>query len=232
MDETQQEAITQYYAKCRTNDFPGWTTAESYLFKQQRISEALAGNQLPRDATFLELGCGAGNITCWMATHGYRAFGIDAIPTAIAWAEERASKANTICWFVIGELLDMNAFADDSFDIIYDGDCLHIIAHSDRERSLSEIRRVLRPGGVLITGGNTRDAAATNPISFANGSGRYDPFEECLTMPDGIRYFLFSETQLLDELRNAGFEILRVHHLPKRGNLPCVNGCISIHATK
>lgn len=46
-------------------------------------------------------------------------------------------------------LMDANAleFPDDSFDVVYGGGILH---HLEFERALSEVRRVLKPGGLML----------------------------------------------------------------------------------
>jgi 2-polyprenyl-3-methyl-5-hydroxy-6-metoxy-1,4-benzoquinol methylase len=45
--------------------------------KQERIAEALSEHTVKTPATFLELGCGAGNVALWMASQGFNAYGVD-----------------------------------------------------------------------------------------------------------------------------------------------------------
>ena len=83
IDNATLEKWTAQYARQRTVGAPGWSGADSYQLKQNRITAALSEHHVPTPATFLELGCGAGNIALWMASRGFSAFGVDLVPGAI-----------------------------------------------------------------------------------------------------------------------------------------------------
>lgn len=95
----------------------------------------------------LEVGCGVGTDLVRFARGGALVTGVDLAATSIELARKNMSAKG-----VAGDLSMMNGeameFADDSFDVVYAHGVLQYT--DDIERMLSEIRRVLRPGGEAI----------------------------------------------------------------------------------
>ena len=137
------------YIKRKDDGKIGWADEDSYRTKEKRINSFLARNSLPKKSRFLELGCGAGNITLLMAKKGFESYGIDIVPEAIQWAQERTALSNTTADFRIGNIVDMDCYSDSFFDFIIDGETLHCIINSDRKKCLAGIFRVLKMGGVF-----------------------------------------------------------------------------------
>ena len=100
----------------------------------------------PPGTRVLDIGCGAGRTTAALARRGYRMTAIDYSPEMVAATRARALDA---------EVLQMDAatlaFSDKSFDAAlfsFNGiDC--IFPSALRRQALSEMHRVVRPGGVL-----------------------------------------------------------------------------------
>jgi len=208
------------YTTQRSAGAPGWAGADSYTVKLDRIEEALSEYPPAPGATFLELGCGAGNIALSMASRGFSAFGVDVVPEAIQWARDKAVEAGAAARFEAANLAHMPMFQDGQFDVIFDGDCFHMITGRAREACFREVCRVLKPQGLLIAGGNVRDE------SFS------DPAARRISTPDGLEYVLCSESELCVELASAGLTVRSVKHHPKRGRNRFVKECVAIHATR
>ncbi|OGV45029.1 MAG: hypothetical protein A2017_05775 [Lentisphaerae bacterium GWF2_44_16] len=219
-DNATLKKWSDIYGRQRSVGAPGWASADSYRLKQNRIVEALSEHQVLPDATFLELGCGAGNIALWMALRGFTAFGVDIIQKAIEWAADNAAEASLSAQFVMANAAEMPMFQNEQFDIIFDSDCFHMITGHNRAICFREVYRVLKSGGLMIAGGNVRDESLSGPTA------------KCIRTPDGLEYMLYSETELLQELSDAGFRVLCVKHHPKRGSNKIVRDCIAIHATR
>ncbi len=97
----------------------------------------------------LDYGCGRGYIAVRIAQAGAsHVTGIDVSRAEVEHAESRAADAGVSdrVSFLVGDA-HATPFADESFDLIVGAAILH---HLDLERSLIEVRRLLRPGGEAV----------------------------------------------------------------------------------
>jgi SAM-dependent methyltransferase len=92
----------------------------------------------------LDLGCGEGWACAALRATGARPVGVDVSAVAL----ERAARHHPgIVFEVVGAGRRL-PFGDGAFDVVWASE---VLAHAaDRPRLLSEARRVLRPGGVLL----------------------------------------------------------------------------------
>ncbi len=115
---------------------------------QRRTAEVCAAFLLPSlgsDAQVLDLGCGPGTITVGLARCAGRVIGIDASPDMVKQAAETAAEHGVDnAEFKVGSAYEL-PFESDSFDVVY---AHQVMQHlRDPVRALTEVRRVLRPGG-------------------------------------------------------------------------------------
>src|SRR5689334_6158168 len=94
----------------------------------------------------LDVACGTGNATIPAARSGARVTGLDFAAPLLAIARERAADAMIEIDFVEADAQDL-PFDDDSFDRVV-STFGHMFA-PNHARMASEMRRVLRPGGVI-----------------------------------------------------------------------------------
>jgi ubiquinone/menaquinone biosynthesis C-methylase UbiE len=96
------------------------------------------------DQTLLEVGCGIGVDSIQLAKRGFQVTAIDLTENALEIAEQFAQQRGVHVDFQLGNAEGL-AFPDETFDAVYSFGVLH---HTpDIARSVSELRRVLRPGG-------------------------------------------------------------------------------------
>lgn len=111
----------------------------------RRYWQLVTHNSVGRDV--LEYGCGNGSNSLRVASDARSLVGIDISPVAISQAEKRAYDAgagNTRFEVMNAEKM---TFPDAVFDVAYGSGILH---HLDLTKSFSELKRVLRPGGIGI----------------------------------------------------------------------------------
>lgn len=116
----------------------------------------------------LDVGCGPGTITVGFAAlaHKGSVIGIDISKEVLSNAREALSKGKpastpTNLTFQRVDLLAAGGlpFPDNTFDIVFSSQLFpHLPTHSLRIQALREMRRVLKPGGILAS----RDAAQLN----------------------------------------------------------------------
>jgi SAM-dependent methyltransferase len=105
--------------------------------------------KIPKGSTCIEFGCGEGFEARFLAGRGMKVTAIDLSPSAIARAEaETPDELNVV--YRVGDITDLKAIGipDSSFDLGIDVHCLHMFSDPvDRKHYLSEVKRVLKPGG-------------------------------------------------------------------------------------
>lgn len=103
---------------------------------------------------FLDVGCGAGRTTLFLCRWCGKYVGIDYSDAMV----RACSAAHGDCCCDVADARDLSAYGDGDFDIVFfSHNGLDALTHDDRLVALSEFRRVLRPGGLLIFSTHNRD---------------------------------------------------------------------------
>ena len=121
-------------------------TMREELFKGRLIKEASirAGHRV------LDLGCGTGTLTIMIkkAHPGSEVVGIDGDPQILEIARRKTKEAGTSIKFDEGMAYKL-PYPDNSFDRVLSSLVFHHLTTQDKERTLAEIYRVLKPNGEL-----------------------------------------------------------------------------------
>ncbi len=95
----------------------------------------------------LDLGCGTGGLSCYLAMQGFQMTAIDVSSTAIALALKQAAIRELAINFQVGDVCQIE-LPDESFDLITDNHFLHCIVFlEERQRVLRKIRKALKHEG-------------------------------------------------------------------------------------
>lgn len=100
----------------------------------------------------LDVGCGTGDLTLAVKARtgpAGRVAGIDASPEMIAVARRKAAHAQSEIDFRVSAV-EALPFPEASFDVVVSSLMMHHLPHAVKRQGLSEIRRVLKPGGRLV----------------------------------------------------------------------------------
>jgi 2-polyprenyl-3-methyl-5-hydroxy-6-metoxy-1,4-benzoquinol methylase len=125
----QQEDFYDSYAKIKNNP--------RYLKSWQYIRD-----HVPLPAKLLDVGCTNGDFSVRLLNEGFDCYGLEANDKGIADATKNGIKVTK------GSFLERFPFEDASFDVIFAGE---VIEHTIQDDEfLSELYRVLTPGGILI----------------------------------------------------------------------------------
>lgn len=101
-------------------------------------------------STILDIGGGTGKYSEWLAKKGHHVFLVEPISKHIKQAQNRADKLENSFDVCLGEARNLN-FSDEFADIvILHGPLYHLRKRSEREKTISEAKRVLKNGGILL----------------------------------------------------------------------------------
>jgi 2-polyprenyl-3-methyl-5-hydroxy-6-metoxy-1,4-benzoquinol methylase len=95
----------------------------------------------------LDLGCNWGRWTIAAARAGYCATGIDRAKKSVGAARRVAEQLEVEAEYTVGDVREL-PFPDASFDAVFSYSVLQHLAKEDVHTVVSEIRRVLKPGGI------------------------------------------------------------------------------------
>ena len=112
-------------------------------WKQRLVEMASVGGS----CTALDLACGTGDIAYAVHARGGRVVGLDITPRMIELARRKALHGTRPA-FLVGDMMAL-PFADQSFDLVTTGYGIRNVPTI--APALAEIRRVLRPGGMLLS---------------------------------------------------------------------------------
>jgi ubiquinone/menaquinone biosynthesis C-methylase UbiE len=101
-----------------------------------------------RGKRVLEIGCGGGQCAIAFAKRGAIATGIDLSDAQIEFARSLAQQERVEVTFLQGNIEDLSPIADASQDVVFSAYALQYVERP--EYCLSEVRRVLVPGGLLV----------------------------------------------------------------------------------
>jgi len=154
----------------------------------------------------LDLGCGQGQLTQRIASTGATVVGVDSSPQMVAAARERGIAAEE-------GRAEALPFADRSFDAVFSNAALHWVR--DQDAMMSEVRRVLKPGGRFVAemGGHGNIAAIRVALIAVLARHGYASLE------DAVNYYPTVEGYT-KRLVHHGFRVEQMALIPRPTPLP------------
>jgi SAM-dependent methyltransferase len=97
----------------------------------------------------IDVGCGTGENALYLASRGLVVVGVDAAPTAISQAQDKARTRGSEATFLVADALALEGL-ERTFDVGIDCGLFHTFADSDRVGFERSLQRALRPGGRYV----------------------------------------------------------------------------------
>jgi SAM-dependent methyltransferase len=138
----ERKVQEMFYKKARRPEDLPWHTAEP----AKLLVDAVVRRERPGKA--LDLGCGTGTFSVYLAQRGFQVTGIDFIPEALAMAKARSDSEHVNVNWVLTDLLKWEA--DQRFDLILDSGCLHTIRTAQMPTYKRKLLERLAPNGDFI----------------------------------------------------------------------------------
>ncbi len=154
----------------------------------RQMDRIIGALRVPAGATVLDAGCGIGDHTLRIARRGYRCVGVDISGYILAQARRRVAREGLEGRVQLLRLaLEDLPFPPDSFDAIH---CRGVLMHvPDWQRALSNLCRVLKPGGrIAILEDNDRSLHAALVLA-ARGLPWRRSKSELVRSPDGLQFW-------------------------------------------
>lgn len=125
-------------------------TGATLAFQFNRILREASGKGLDEFGSILDWGCGSGRVIQhikrnYVSPNAYIA-GLDVDPTAVLWCSKNISGID----FGNCDLSPPSKFPDNHFDVVYAYSVLTHLREADAVKWVSEIRRILKPGGYFM----------------------------------------------------------------------------------
>lgn len=165
-----------------------------------------------------EFGCGTGFYTEVLAGKADRVTATDLSSGMLALAKQRTTVPNVTFQVEDGQ---KTSFADEAFDTAFMSLVLHF---TEPMRTLAEMRRILKPGGMLIV--SNLDPGALSGLDRARCTMRilyHGVAGYRLKPPKGFGKNVMTEAQLCDLLGKSGFRVVStetIQDASRSSNIP------------
>jgi ubiquinone/menaquinone biosynthesis C-methylase UbiE len=151
---------------------------------------ALQGLKIEPDSEILDLCCGAGQTTRFLVQFSHRVTGLDVSPVAL----QRASREVPQARFIEG-LAENMPLAEAQFDLVHTSVALHEMAPEQLQQILSEVYRVLKPGGIFVA----------IDLHKPNNGLYWLPLATFMWLFETETAWQLLETDLIAQLKSVGF---------------------------
>jgi ubiquinone/menaquinone biosynthesis C-methylase UbiE len=115
------------------------------------LRELVEGSGALPPGSALDVGCGTGDSSIYLAQHGWQVTGVDFTPKALDKAREKARATGAAVNFVHGDVTHLRqAGISGPFQVIVDNGCFHGMSDGDRDLYVNEISAVATPNARLL----------------------------------------------------------------------------------
>lgn len=99
----------------------------------------------------LEVGCGTGDCSIYLAQHGWKVTAVDFVAKPLERARAKAHAAGAAVDFVQADVTQLSRTGiGANFELIVDNGCLHNMSDADRDAYVREITALAAPGARLL----------------------------------------------------------------------------------
>jgi SAM-dependent methyltransferase len=191
-----ESSVAHFYDELADDYHLIYSDWDAGMRRQGDALDALIGRDR---AEVLDCSCGIGTQAIGLALHGHRVTGTDLSHRAAARAGREAARRSLGLSTAVADMRRL-PFPDGRFDVVVcaDNSLPHLLTEQDVHAALAEMRRVLRPGGLLLVSTRPyddllRDHPVSTPVHVhrsAGGGERTVTFQLWHWHDDGEHYDL------------------------------------------
>lgn len=151
MEDSRTETVRRFYTEAPFPSYGARDTLASLRLRAERSALArLLDEAIPQDARVLDLGCGTGQMTIFLANGRRQVVGADLTRASLALAADAARRFGVEGTLFVETDLRRPCFAEGRFDVVLSLGVLH---HTpDPRAAFAAVARLARPGGVVVVG--------------------------------------------------------------------------------
>jgi SAM-dependent methyltransferase len=128
----------------------GFTPWDSGVSPPELV-EVIEGRRRLAPGRALDVGCGTGTTSVYMASNGWDVTGVDFVPRPIRVARTKAAAAGVSVAFLVGDVTRLHALPiEPGFDLLFDQGCFHSFPDSARPAYKRELSRMARAGATYL----------------------------------------------------------------------------------
>ena len=164
---------------------------------------------IPPGSTVLDACAAYGVYAFPLAENGYKVTAGDIVAHHVEALREKQKETPALQKIYHGSICDLSSFADNSFDAVLNlGAYYHITNKNERDKSISESKRVVKPGGLIFIAYLPRHA---NFIKYCDTwhEKDFDLYLKRGHMDDDSLFYATTPEYIETELTGFGFEIVR-----------------------
>jgi len=213
--DRRTEAVRDFYTE---TPFPNYPPEASLSWLRARASHSEFAQKLdaaiPPDARIVEVGCGTGQVSLFLARGERQVIGADLTRASLRLAADAARRFGIEGVSFVETDLTRPALRDSAFDVVY---CSGVLHHTpDPRASFARIARLARPGGMIVLG--LYNTVARLPLRMRRvvarlTSERWIPFDPILrdraAEPDRRAAWLRDQYRHPEEHRHSLREVRR-----------------------
>jgi SAM-dependent methyltransferase len=147
----------RYQERYRSGDTP-WDIGQADF----NLIEVVTQKPIPR-CKALDIGCGTGDNSIWLAQNGFQTLGIDTSAVALEKAKDKASRANAACDFMLADFVH-SKIEGAPFGFVFDRGCFHSFgSEQERRRFAQNVATHLEEAGLWLTLAGSADEHRHGP---------------------------------------------------------------------
>jgi SAM-dependent methyltransferase len=120
------------------------------------LIELIEGPEALARGRALDLGCGTGTDSIYLARHSWDVTGVDMVPEALAIAHRNAAASDVGANFVLGDVTRIRDVVQGTFDLVLDFGCFHTLPPDQRPAYVDGVSAVAVPGATFLLYGFAR----------------------------------------------------------------------------
>ncbi len=150
--DSRTDGVREFYEHSPFPAYPPRDSVEWLRARAERSELALMLDRaIPGDAAIVEMGCGTGQMSLYLARAGRRVIGVDLARESLrlATAAARRFRVDGMVRFIQSDL-HQPGLRNGAFDVVYSSGVLH---HTpDPRASFARVAQLARPGGIIVLG--------------------------------------------------------------------------------